>query len=56
MRKKKWGWFAGDQQQPGVFEMAWQQTGSINRIAVALQRHQVGVIDVSQITALLDDS
>jgi transducin (beta)-like 1 len=53
--KKKWGWFAGSE-KPGVFEIAWQQTGDINRIALALERHQVCVIDVSQVTALLDDS
>jgi transducin (beta)-like 1 len=54
-KKKKWGWFAGPE-KPGVFEIAWQQEGSINRIALALERHQVGVIDVSQVTALRDDS
>jgi len=54
-RAKKWAWFAGPE-KPGVFEIAWQQTGNINRIALALERHQVGLIDVSQVTALLDDS
>ncbi|KIM88979.1 hypothetical protein PILCRDRAFT_813977 [Piloderma croceum F 1598] len=52
---KKWGWFAGPD-KPGVFEIAWQQTNGMNRIALALERHQVGVIDVSQVTALQDDS
>jgi len=50
---KKWGWFAGPE-KPGVFEIAWQQTSGINRIALALERHQVGVIDVSALN-LLDD-
>jgi transducin (beta)-like 1 len=52
---RKWRWFAGPD-KPGVFEIAWQQTSGINRIALALERHQVGVIDVSQVTALQDDS
>jgi len=34
-KKKKWGWFAGPE-KPGVFEIAWQQTGDIDRIALAL--------------------
>ena len=44
---KKWGWFAGPE-KPGVFEITWQQIGNINRIALALENHQVAVIDVSQ--------
>jgi len=54
-RKKKWSWYAGPD-KPGVFEISWQQTGSVDRIALALERHQVGVIDVTRVTALQDDS
>ena len=52
--KKKWGWFTGPEKL-GVFEIAWQQTGNINRIGLALERHQVGLIDMSLVSALLDD-
>ncbi|KAF7965180.1 hypothetical protein HWV62_45250 [Athelia sp. TMB] len=52
-KAKAWGWFAGPD-KPGVFEIAWQQSGNINRIGLALERHEVGLIDVSQIPALRD--
>jgi len=51
---KKWGWFAGPA-KPGVFEIAWQQVGAANRIALALERHEVGLIDLTQVPFLQDN-
>jgi transducin (beta)-like 1 len=54
-KKKKWSWYAG-QDKPGVFEISWQQSGNLDRISLALERNQVGIIDVPRITAMKDDS
>jgi len=50
-QKKTWSWFAGFH-KPGIFELDWQQSGNINRIAMALERWSVGVVDVSRVDAL----
>jgi len=52
---KVWRWFAGPAKL-GVFEIAWQQTSDVNRIALGLERHEIGVIDVSKVLSLQDDS
>jgi len=50
-KERKWSWFAGPE-KPGIFEIDWQQTGDVNRIAFALESRQVGVIDVTKVAAL----
>jgi hypothetical protein len=54
-KEKAWSWFAGAE-KPGVFEIDWQRVGDVNRIALALECRQVGVIDVAWIPALQDYS
>ncbi|KAI0931269.1 hypothetical protein AcW1_001282 [Taiwanofungus camphoratus] len=50
-RKKRWSWYAGSE-KPGIFEIDWQQSGNINRMALALESHQVGVVDVTRVPLL----
>jgi transducin (beta)-like 1 len=50
-KEKKWSWYAGSE-KPGVFEIDWQREGNINRIALALECRQVGVVDITRILAL----
>jgi transducin (beta)-like 1 len=45
-KEKKWSWFM-DTEKCGVFEIDWQQSGKINRIALALESRLVGIVDVS---------
>ncbi|KAG5716340.1 F-box-like/WD repeat-containing protein TBL1XR1 [Termitomyces sp. T112] len=52
--EKKWSWYAGPD-RPGVYEIDWQVVDGFNRIALALERSLVAVIDVDQIPALQDD-
>jgi len=51
MKERRWSWYAGAV-KPGVFEIDWQTTGSINRIALALECREVAVIDVTRIPSL----
>ena len=50
-RQKRWSWYAGSE-KPGIFEIDWQQTGNINRMALALESNQVGVVDVTRVPFL----
>lgn len=52
-KAKKWSWYAGSE-KPGVFEIDWQISGSINRIALALECRRVGVVDITRVPALRD--
>ncbi|KAJ7361138.1 WD40 repeat-like protein [Mycena albidolilacea] len=49
-RGMRWSWFAG-YEKPGVFEIDWQTSDNLDRIALALERN-VAVIDVSKLPAL----
>ncbi|KAH9937343.1 WD40 repeat-like protein [Fomitopsis serialis] len=50
-RQKRWSWYAGSE-KPGIFEIDWQQSGNINRMALALESNQVGVVDVTRVPLL----
>ncbi|CCL98106.1 uncharacterized protein FIBRA_00100 [Fibroporia radiculosa] len=50
-RQKRWSWYAGSE-KPGIFEIDWQQSGNINRMALALESNQVGVVDVTRVPFL----
>jgi transducin (beta)-like 1 len=51
-RQKIWSWLS-EHQKRAIFEMTWQQhDDSINRIAIALQSHNVGLIDLTRIPAV----
>ncbi|KAH9950912.1 WD40 repeat-like protein [Amylocystis lapponica] len=50
-RKKIWSWYAGAD-RPSIFEIDWQKAGNINRMALGLESHQVGIVDVSRIPLL----
>ncbi|EPT01568.1 hypothetical protein FOMPIDRAFT_1036248 [Fomitopsis schrenkii] len=50
-RQKRWSWYAGSE-KPGIFEIDWQQAGNINRMALALESNQVGVVDVTRVPLL----
>ncbi|ETW86725.1 hypothetical protein HETIRDRAFT_306016 [Heterobasidion irregulare TC 32-1] len=50
-RKKVWSW-RSETQKRGIFEIDWQQSGDVDRIALALESKKVGIIDISKIPAL----
>ena len=50
-KEKRWSWFAGSS-QPSIFEIVWQQSGNLNRIAMAMERRTVGVVDLTRIPEL----
>ncbi|OCH96413.1 WD40 repeat-like protein [Obba rivulosa] len=50
-REKRWTWDAG-YTKPAIFEIDWQQTGSLNRLAVALESQEVAVVDINRIPSL----
>jgi transducin (beta)-like 1 len=50
-KEKKFSWFAGAD-KPGVFELDWQTSGHINRIAVALEGWNAAVVNIPRIPAL----
>ncbi|KAH8990194.1 WD40 repeat-like protein [Lactarius hatsudake] len=51
-RQKIWSWLS-EHQKRAIFEMTWQQHGNgINRVAIALQSHKVGLIDLTRIPAV----
>ncbi|KZT02500.1 WD40 repeat-like protein [Laetiporus sulphureus 93-53] len=50
-KQKRWSWYAGSE-KPGIFEIDWQQSGNINRMALALESNQVGVVDVTRVPLL----
>jgi len=51
-RQKIWSWLS-EHQKRAIFEMTWQQhENGINRIAIALQSHKVGLIDLTKIPAV----
>ncbi|KAH9965120.1 WD40-repeat-containing domain protein [Lactifluus volemus] len=50
--EKVWSWLS-DHQKRAIFEMSWQQHESgVDRVALALQSHKVGLIDLTRIPAL----
>ena len=51
-RSKCYSWFVGQGRPLGIFEIAWQQSGNANRLAVALESREVGILDVTKIPAL----
>ncbi|RPD55852.1 WD40 repeat-like protein [Lentinus tigrinus ALCF2SS1-6] len=50
-KQKRWSWYAGAS-QPSIFEIVWQQSGNLNRIAMAMERRTVGVVDLTRIPEL----
>ncbi|KAI0073703.1 WD40 repeat-like protein [Panus rudis PR-1116 ss-1] len=50
-RKKRWSWF-NQSIASSIFEIDWSQTDNVNRMALALQSTDVGIVDVSRISSL----
>ncbi|OBZ68595.1 F-box-like/WD repeat-containing protein TBL1XR1 [Grifola frondosa] len=50
-REKRWSWYAGPE-KPGIFEIDWQQSEDLNRLALALESCQVGVVDLTKVPLL----
>ncbi|EKM61352.1 uncharacterized protein PHACADRAFT_247901 [Phanerochaete carnosa HHB-10118-sp] len=50
-REVKWSWRATTE-RTAIFEIDWQQSENLSRIALGLETGLVGVVDVSQIPAL----
>ncbi|KAH9996020.1 WD40-repeat-containing domain protein [Russula vinacea] len=52
-KDKVWSW-TSEHQKRAIFEMSWQQQheGGVNRVALALQSHRVGLIDLTRIPVL----
>ncbi|KAH9944279.1 WD40 repeat-like protein [Epithele typhae] len=50
-RKKRWSWHAGNH-RPSIFEIVWQQSGQLNRIAMAMEQCTVGVVDLTKVLEL----
>ncbi|KAI0375120.1 WD40 repeat-like protein [Pilatotrama ljubarskyi] len=48
-KERKWSYSAG---RHGIFEISWQQSGNLNRIAMALENHHVGIADLTRIPEL----
>jgi transducin (beta)-like 1 len=50
--EKVWSWFS-EHPKRAIFEMSWQQhEDGVDRVALALQSHKVGLIDLTRIPAL----
>ncbi|KAI0756874.1 WD40 repeat-like protein [Daedaleopsis nitida] len=47
-KEKRWSWSAG-KPKPSIFEIVWQQSGNLNRIAMAMEKCTVGVVDLTRI-------
>jgi len=43
-----WSWSAGPQ-QPGIYEIEWQQAGPMNRVALCLESGEVGIVDTKEL-------
>ncbi len=50
-KEKRWSWHTGSS-QPSIFEIVWQQSGNLNRLAMAMERRTVGVVDLTRIPEL----
>jgi transducin (beta)-like 1 len=51
-KEKVWSWFS-EHSKRAIFEMSWQQhEDGVDRVALSLQSHKVGLIDLTQIPAL----
>lgn len=52
-KEKVWSWFS-EHQKRAIFEMSWQQQreSGVDRVALSLQSHKVGLIDLTRIPAL----
>jgi hypothetical protein len=52
-KEKVWSWFS-EHQKRAIFEMSWQQQHAegVDRVALSLQSHKVGLIDLTRIPAL----
>ncbi|KAI0003805.1 WD40 repeat-like protein [Russula compacta] len=50
-KEKVWSWYS-EHQKRAIFEMSWQQHEGVDRVALSLQSHKVGLIDLTRIPAL----
>ncbi|KAI0295001.1 WD40-repeat-containing domain protein [Russula brevipes] len=51
-KEKVWSWIS-EHPKRAIFEMSWQQhEGGVDRVALSLQSHKVGLIDLTRIPAL----
>ncbi|KAM5531714.1 hypothetical protein V8D89_014634 [Ganoderma adspersum] len=50
-KHKRWSWSAGST-NPSIFEIEWQQSGNLNRIAMAMEKATVGVVDLTKVPEL----
>jgi transducin (beta)-like 1 len=51
-KEKVWSWFS-EHSKRAIFEMSWQQhEDGVDRVALSLQSHKVGLIDLTRIPAL----
>ncbi|EIN13834.1 WD40 repeat-like protein [Punctularia strigosozonata HHB-11173 SS5] len=50
--ERKWVWQRPFERKRGVFEISWQQGDGVNRIAVALESREVGLVDLNRVGAL----
>ncbi|KAI0361488.1 WD40 repeat-like protein [Trametes cingulata] len=48
-KERKWSYSVGKR---GIFEISWQQSGNLDRIAMALENHSVGIADLTRIPEL----
>ncbi|KAI0651972.1 WD40 repeat-like protein [Trametes meyenii] len=48
-RQKRWSYNTGKR---GIFEICWQKSSNLNRIAIAMENHAVGVVDLTRIPEL----
>ncbi|TBU34793.1 WD40 repeat-like protein [Dichomitus squalens] len=50
-KEKRWSWNAGTPNS-SIFEIEWQQSGNLNRIAMAMEKTTVGVVDLTKVPEL----
>ena len=50
-KEKRWSWSAGTPNS-SIFEIEWQQSGNLNRIAMAMEKTTVGVVDLTKVPEL----
>ena len=49
--EKVWSWYS-EHPKRAIFEMSWQQHEGVDRVALSLQSHRVGLIDLTRIPVL----
>ena len=52
MRVWSWSSFESKPQKRAIFDISWQQHEDVDRVALSLQSHKVGLIDLKQVPAL----